>query len=105
MLLPSDNGLPQCLRRPVPEIEWAAGTLVAAMEAHLAGNTQHAESLIASTNVIEIRNWTESLWGKQSAYVKSRVVAEAPRRLSRTERIAVRMPDRANKERLLAEQG
>ena len=105
MPLPSDNGLPICLRQPIPEIEWAARTVLAAMESHLAGDIQRAGSLIESTNIIEIRNWTESLWGKDSAYVDPRVVAGAPRQLSKAERIPVRMPDRANKERLLAQQG
>ncbi|GFM84818.1 hypothetical protein PSCICO_02170 [Pseudomonas cichorii] len=63
-----------CFRNPVPQVLDAARYLDAAVSAHLAKNTELAEYLIRAANMDEVREWTESLWGKASQYVKARTV-------------------------------
>jgi HNH endonuclease len=103
--LPTDSGLPLCLRKPIPEIAWAAQTLLRAMQAHVAGDSTAAAALIASTNLRAIRDWTESLWGKKSPYLAPRAFTSALGILAAEERIPVRMPNSAQKRALIAAQG
>lgn len=63
------------------------------MAAHLLGNTAGAEQLIRAADMDELREWTKSLWGKGSPYVKPPVVAGAPPVLAQDQRIVKRMPD------------
>jgi len=67
--------LRRCLRDPIPEIAEAARYLDAAVSANNAGRFALAEELISAANIAAIRQWTESLWGKNSPYVKVRAVA------------------------------
>jgi len=57
-----------CLREPVPEIADAARYLDAAVTAHLAGHFDVAATLIRLADIPAIREWTESLWGKNSPF-------------------------------------
>ncbi|GFM80153.1 hypothetical protein PSCICN_08450 [Pseudomonas cichorii] len=86
-----------CFRNPVPQVLDAARYLDAAVSAHLAKNTELAEYLIRAANMDEVREWTESLWGKASQYVKARTVPGAPPKLLKNNRIPVRMPSVAEK--------
>ncbi len=60
--------LRSCLREPIPEIEAAAKQLAAASRAHLAGNRAQVVALLHATNLQSIRDWTESIWGKNGAF-------------------------------------
>jgi 5-methylcytosine-specific restriction endonuclease McrA len=64
--------LRRCLRDPIPEIGDAARCLDAAVSAHLTGRFDLADELIRAADMPVIRQWTESLWGKKSPYVKVR---------------------------------
>jgi len=89
-----------CLREPIPEIAEAAQYLDEAMSAHLAGRSDLAEELIRRANMPAIREWTESLWGSNSPYVKYRVISDAPPTLLKEQRVKVRMPTSAEKREL-----
>lgn len=62
-----------CLRDAIPEIKLAADLLDEAVSAHLSGQSAQAELLIIRANMPAIREWTESLWGKNSPYVRPRL--------------------------------
>ena len=94
-----------CLRAPIPEISLAADYLDRAVSAHLSGRPELARDYINLANMPPIREWTESLWGKNSPYVKYRPVANAPAGLGRAERAPVRMPTSAEKQLLHSRDG
>lgn len=81
-----------CFRVPVPELAEAANNLSQAVEAHLRGDTSLAAKLISASNTEVIREWVESLWGKQSPYVRKRAVEGAPPVVPKAERAQPRMP-------------
>lgn len=62
----------RCFRGPIAEIFGVARKLEAAVSAHLEGNRQEASRLFALANDPVVREWTESIWGKSSLYVKVR---------------------------------
>jgi 5-methylcytosine-specific restriction endonuclease McrA len=83
------ESLRRCLRDSIPEIADAARYLDAAVSIHLAGRSDLAETLIRLADVPAIREWTESLWGKNSPYVKVRqplVAVIHPAQLTRPRR-------------------
>jgi 5-methylcytosine-specific restriction endonuclease McrA len=94
-----------CLRDPIPEIADAARYLDAAVSAHLDGRSNEAERLIRRADMSAIRDWTESLWGKESPYVKYRPVLDAPPSLPREQRVKRREPTLADKCDLLLRDG
>jgi hypothetical protein len=81
-----------CLRQPIPEIAAAAQYLDKAVSAHLIGDLESAKELFLRADMPVIRNWTESLWGKNSPYVTHYVVANAPPSIPKHQRVVVRMP-------------
>jgi len=89
--------LNRCLREPIPEIFDAARYLDAAISAHLSGKSGIAEELIKLADMPIIREWTESIWGSSSPYVKHREVQNAPPILPKDQRIEVRMPNSCEK--------
>jgi 5-methylcytosine-specific restriction endonuclease McrA len=91
------NELRRCLRDPIPELFEAARLLDEAVSAHLGGDFKKAAALIKQTNTQEIRDWTESLWGASSPYVKVRQIQDAAPHLPKDQRIKVRMPNTAEK--------
>jgi len=95
-----------CLRAAIKEIEIAAGHLDEAVSAHLANQFERAKVLICQGNSGEIRDalreWTKSLWGKNSPYVQYRKVEGAPPHLGRALCEPYRAPTSAEK-RLLHE--
>lgn len=97
--------LSRCLRVPISEITDAASRLDAAVTAHLSGRFRDAEELIRCTNLVAIREWTESLWGKKSPYVRLRIVPGALPVLPISERIKMRMPTTAEKRLLFGRDG
>lgn len=56
-----------------------------------------AEQLIRAADMPQVRQWTESLWGKNSPYVCKRNIPDAPPVLNKGLRIPVRMPNAAEK--------
>ena len=94
-----------CLREPIPDIYQAAQLLEKAVTSHLAGDFASTTLLIAQTNMRAIREWTESLWGKNSPYLHKRKIPAGPPHLPKDQRVAVRMPDADKRARLLARDG
>lgn len=81
-----------CLRDAIPEIKFAADLLDQAVTAHLFGRFAQAEQLIIRANMSAIREWTESLWGKNSPYVKRRSIEVPKRNAEPPQREKQRMP-------------
>jgi hypothetical protein len=97
--------LRQCVREPIPEIAEAAALLEEAVTAHLAGHSKIASDLILRCDMPAIRDWTESLWGASSPYVKVRKIHPPVPHLPKAERVPVRMPSASEKTRLLKNNG
>ena len=64
------------------------------MTAHLKGNNYDAEMLLKKSDMPIIREWTESIWGARSPYIKHLSIPGAPPKLEINERIKVRMPSK-----------
>ena len=94
-----------CLRDAIPEIAQAAQWLDEAVTAHLNGQGSLAAELIQRSDMPAIRDWTESLWGTKSPYVRLCSVPNAPPSLSKEQRIPLRMPTPAEKKALLQRDG
>jgi hypothetical protein len=94
-----------CLRVPIPEIDVAADYLDKAASAHLSGEASLAQDYINRANMPAIREWTESLWGKNSPYVQYRPVANVPAVLHSGARSTLRMPTSAEKQLLHSRDG
>lgn len=77
-------------REPIPEIFQAAKLLDEAVSAHLDGDAVLADQLIRRANMPELREWTESILGKQSPYVQISAAASVP---SAERRDPQRMPN------------
>ncbi len=92
-------------REPIPEIADAARYLDAAVSAHLQGHSKLAEKLIRLADNPAIREWTESIWGKQSPYVQYRTTSDAPQDIAKEHRIKERMPTTSEKNQLLLRDG
>lgn len=90
----------RCLREPIPEVYEAAMLLDQAATAHLGGKSELADQLIRRTNTQVIRDWVESIWGKNTGFLPKRVGS-----LEKTLRIKERMPSPAQKAELLARDG
>jgi len=89
-----------CLREPIIEIAQATDMLIAAVLAHRNGNCMLAKELILLANMGEIREWSNSLWGKSSPYVQYRGIPSAEHYLTKSEPHTVRMPTLAQRRHL-----
>ncbi len=89
-----------CFRDPIEPIGVAARYLDEAVSAHLAGQRNLAESLIRAADMPVIRDWTESIWGKNSLYVRVRQVQCAGDRDAVAQANRARMPTAAEKQLL-----
>jgi len=94
-----------CLRDPVPEIYDAARFLDAAVSAHMVGKTAIAEDLIRLADVPVIRDWSESLWGKDGPWTRPLFVDHSTPFLDKSVRLKVRMPSTADLNAILARDG
>ena len=94
-----------CLRESIPEIFEAAKYLDDAVSAHLGGRRDVADDLIRRSNMPVIREWVESIWGKNSAYVQYRAVAGSVASIAKELRVKERMPTPAQKAELLGRDG
>ena len=96
-------GLRRCMREPIGAIFDAAQLLSRATDAHLAGDRSAADALLKAADMPVIREWTESLWGSkasnpdQQKYHRFRVVSGAARFLEKGQRVAKRMPSKADR--------
>lgn len=94
--------LRRCFREPIPEIALAAQWLDAAVTAHAAADYATAEKLICKADMPILQEFTESVWGRNSPYVKYSPVLSSPAALPKQ---VMRMPDKAVKKALLARDG
>src|SRR5438270_9098087 len=94
-----------CLRDPIPEIFEAAKYLDDAVSAHLSSRRDIADELIRRANMPAIREWVESIWGKNSPYVQYQLVAASAASLVKQLRVKERMPTPAQKAELLRRDG
>jgi len=95
----SNATIRNCFREPVPEIADAARYLDAAVSAHLIGRQDLAAQLIRLADIPAIRDWTESIWGKNSPYVRHRPLSPL-NEVAGNQRVATRMPTAAAKRQL-----
>ena len=98
----SPPSLRKYLREPIAEIEATASQLAQAAKAHLAGSTAEVVALLRAANLSSIRDWTDSIWGKNGAYaVRGPYDSEPP--VQRLEK--ARMPSTAVQRQLHAQGG
>jgi HNH endonuclease len=95
----------RCMREPVPEVEQARSYLEAALASHQAGRSDEVVELIRLANMPAIREWINSIWGKDSPYVQYRPVIGAPPSLAKDQRLETRTPSLAMKAELLSRDG
>lgn len=81
-----------CLREPIPEIAYAARLLDNAVSSHLRSDVDEAAQLISLANIPAIREWSESLWGRNSPYVKVHFTTQSLLHLRRDRQTLNRMP-------------
>jgi 5-methylcytosine-specific restriction endonuclease McrA len=79
----------RCFREPIAQIFDAARYLDAAVSAHLSGRIRLAEELFSVANDKAVWEWTDSVWGKRSKYVR---VVKSTARGAVAERAAGRRP-------------
>ena len=97
-----DRAPRRCLREPVAEIFDAAKYLDDAVSAHLEGRRDVADELIRRANMPAIREWVESIWGKNTGFLpKGASVGSIAKHL----RVKERMPTPAQKAELLRRDG
>lgn len=102
----SSMNLRNCLRDPPPAIFEAAEFLKEAENAHLSGNRERASELLRQANMPVIREWTESLWGKNNGgVVQVRSVDHPTPVVPKTERDSRRMPGPELRRALIARDG
>mgnify|MGYP003394085933 CR=1 FL=1 len=94
-----------CLREPILEVFDAASRLDLAVSAHLNGEYNVAADLIRHADMMIIREWTESIWGKNSPYQQYRPILEIKVSVSKEIRVSARMPDLSEKRALLDRDG
>lgn len=98
--------LRSCLRAPIPEIFEVASQLSEAVDAHLAGDFLRARELLAQADRPDVRDWTDSIWGKYDPNihrVTSRI--RTTPNLPMEDRPTPRMPDRATQAMILERDG
>jgi len=71
-----------------------------AISAHISGNHEKAAELIKLANIPEIREWTESIWGKNSPYINFREIDGVTPNLPKDQRVKVRMPNQNEKNKI-----
>ncbi len=97
--------LQKCFREPITEIFKASEYLNQALDVHLHGNFDLAAKLIVKANLPEIREWTESIWGAKSPYIKFRSIENSLPKLKKAYRFETRMPDKNQKAELIRRDG
>jgi len=94
------------LRPPIPEIFHAAKLLERAVDAHLVGDYIQAAWFIAEADMLEVREWVESLWGSESPDIhRFREVKGSPPTLDETDRDSRRDATADQKRELIQRDG
>ena len=93
--------LKRCFREPIPEIFDAARYLDAAVSAHIRGHAKLAAELLTLADDPIVWAWTDSIWGKNSPYVK----VTKQQKSSNGVKVESRMPTSAQKKELLERDG
>jgi len=94
-----------CLKEPIPEIFQAAEKLNEAVMAHLSQDYSNAERLFLETNLNEIREWTESIWGSSGIYYNLVSSLGAPITIEKELRDIKRMPTKEEERFLINRDG
>tara|TARA_B110000467_G_scaffold135202_1_gene131954 strand:+ start:147 stop:767 length:621 start_codon:yes stop_codon:yes gene_type:complete len=95
----------RCFRDPIPEIYESAELLNQALIFHLKNEAKKTKELLLKSDMPVIRDWTESIWGAKSPYIKIIQVNNPKPRLKKNERIETRMPDKKIKDELISRDG
>jgi hypothetical protein len=95
-----DKQLKKCFRETIPEIYDAKKYLDAAVSAHLSGKSIIAKNLIELADMPIIREWVESIWGKNSPYITVKKIANSSPKLPKELRVKARMPNAIEKTQL-----
>lgn len=90
----------RCLREPIPEIEVAANYFADSVTAHLEGKSNRAIELIRLADMQIIREWTESVWGRNSLHVLPVILEATNDEHPLTQRVKARMPGATEKRQL-----
>jgi hypothetical protein len=93
------------LKEPIPEIFHAAKKLNEAVMAHLSKDYSSAERLFLETNLNEIREWTESIWGSSGIYYNLVSSLGTPITIEKELRDIIRMPTKEEEQFLIKRDG
>lgn len=94
-----------CLKEPIPEIFHVAEKLNEAVMAHLSEDYSRAERLFHETNLNEIREWTESIWGSSGIYSNLLSSLGTPITVEKELRDIKRMPSKEGEQFLINRDG
>ncbi len=94
-----------CLLVPPVEIFTAAEILIKVAEEHHNGNKNEVKELLICINDSKIRNWTESLWGKDGIYYQLQRKLGTPGTVDPRSRDPKRMPDKNLERELIKRDG
>ena len=97
--------LKQSIQEPIPELWIAADLLNAAVKHHLKGHITIAAELFAAADLSVIQDWTSSFWDRRWRATVEPNVNKLPTALEKSERHAVRMPSKQDRNQLLARDG
>ncbi len=92
-------------RELIPEIFDTAQYLDAAVSAHLTGNTKLTEELIQAANMPIVREWLDSIWGKNSQHIYYRKISGSPQEINKEDRNKERMPQKDVLKKLILRDG
>jgi hypothetical protein len=88
-----------------PKLLMQPANMDAAVAAHIAGRSDIAENLIRLADMPLIGEWTESVWGKKSPYVRVTPSRDGKRTPAETHRASLRMPTSAERHGLHSRDG
>ena len=91
------SALRQSLSEPIARLKDAARYLDAAVSAHLQGKPAIAEELFRLSDMLEIRQWTKSIWANSEVHVRFR---SSEPTLAKELRAKERMPNSVDKARV-----
>jgi 5-methylcytosine-specific restriction endonuclease McrA len=98
--------LRQCFREPIPAIFEAASMLQDAVNAHNNGAFDAARDLLHKTNLPDIWNWSDSIWGRTDPEIHSfQKLPNSPPYLPPDQRPKPRMPGAATKNMIIERDG
>lgn len=94
------------LLAPVSAVFIAANYLRQAVDAHNSGAKDEAANLFRAADLPEVREWTERIWGQNNREIVCyRPVSASAPHVPKTERVPLRMPNRAEQTALIQRDG